>query len=199
MPSESPFDKLGRAISVTVQRRHPLFQGTWENAFTVAHAAVGEWRAWRALCDANGITDPLTLAEPDITGLVTLTSVDGLIDFTFDLGTTVLCIGGNLPGDNAEVIVTDTVAGEFDLQLRRVGEANLGPAVHLREVDWYDASGAAQPFRVALSTADLVHWVELEFTTDAWLVLWLARELRLTFDRQLTRVEVAVPAPELGT
>ncbi len=197
MASESPYDRLGRPVAnKPQQRRVPLYGGQFENAFTLAHRGVAEWRAWRQLCDTNEITDPLALSGTVVDGIGRLQSLDGAIDFTTDLGVAVTVAGGSATGSALELVVEDIAVGVFDLALRQIGASEAGTPIRLIEADWYDASGVPLSFRCILSTADAVNWIDLELTTDAWLIIWLAREIRLAFNGIPMRAEVRVPAPE---
>lgn len=201
-PSESPYDRQGRPIrNLPRQRRVNLVGNRWENAFTLAHRGVGEWRLWRSLCDLNGIDDPLEMRNGQAAPSGGLVSLDGQIDFSEDLGLNVGVVWHSQGiGNFARIEVTDVAVGVFEVRLRKNGE--LGPPAVVLEADFFDVSGTAQAQRIRLESADAVDWIDLRVDIDAWLVIWMARDILIGLDftrGEHSRTAVLVPAAELGT
>lgn len=201
-PSESPYDRLGRPTGrLPRQRRVELVGNRWENAFTVAHRGVGEWRLWRQLCDLNGVDDPLELRDAQAAPVGRLVSTDGQIDFSNDLGITVEVVWHSQGiGSFAQVEIEDIALGVFELRLRKAGQ--LGPATTVNLIDGSIQSLDGNTIRFRLHSADAVDWIDLRVDADAWLVIWMAREILIGLDFTRgthSRTSVLVPAVELGS
>jgi hypothetical protein len=162
---------------------------------------VGEWRLWRSLCDLNGIDDPLEMRNGQAAPSGGFVSLDGQIDFSEDLGLNVGVVWHSQGiGNFARIEVTDVAVGVFEVRVRKNGE--LGPPSVVLEEDFFDASGTAQAQRIRLESANAVDWIDLRVDIDAWLVIWMAREILIALDftrGEHSRTAVLVPAAELGT
>lgn len=205
-PSESPFDRLGAAREQERPRVRavPIIQGA--TIFALAHQALGEWRRWRELLEQSGVEDGFELGGellPDTLELYATTPLlDGSgsapLDLTAELGVALgLSWGaGALVGDGA-LVVEDVAFGSYTLAFRAPSEAEAGPAVALDDDDFLGADGSEQPVQLELTSASGAARVALSLDRDAWLVLWMARELLVRFaptparDVLLAPIEVA--------
>lgn len=194
MANEAPFDLLGVLVDEPrAERTIPLYGGEYENAFTVASRAFGEWRNWRELLENNGIADPLDLQEVQTKTEGVLTTDEG-VDLTAELGVPlrVLSASEGTTGD-VTLVVEDVAQGEFTLQVELTPGAP-GPPVTLLE-----SALLVGNTRVVLEGAGGSGFVQIEFDIDTWLVLWLARCITLTIQVEPTRFQVTVPTQSLGT
>lgn len=195
MASESPFDSLGTLVQDTRNEvRTPLYGGRQENAFTVAHRAVGEWRAWRALMELNDLVDPFDLSERETQPTGELLTLDREVNFTTDLGQQleVLEFTRGIVGD-VELRVIDTAENAFELTLSTTAMGSGAP-VALSTAD-FTLSGGFVELELPLPSSK---FVKVRFDLDTFLIIWLARAVGIGGVSLLTRAEVRVPPLLLG-
>ena len=201
MPSESPFDKHGRPIEDDPQQvRVPLYGGRYENAFTVAHRAVGEWRMHRALVDATDADDPLELRALTDDGVGRLIICDGDVDLTDELGlyATIRGRSSDLQG-HAMVHVEDVDVDVFEVSLMLDGEGPGEEPVTLRSNRFPAPDGDGDvPVGLVLTSEDKRQWLHIEIDADIWTCMWLHRCMPVYLTVVPTRFEAVVPALELG-
>lgn len=201
-PSESPFDRLGAAREQERPRVRavPLIQGA--TIFALAHQALGEWRRWRELLETSGIEDGFDLegrVYPDTLPLLTTTplldgSGDAELDLTATLGVrlTLIAIEGALAGDGA-LVVEDVAFGSYTIALRAPGDTDAGTPQAITDADFAGADGSLQAVRLELVSEAARARVVLEIDRDAWLVLWMARELTVRFVAAPARAALLAP------
>lgn len=201
MPSESPFDRHGRPVENDPQQvRVPLYGGRYENAFTVAHRAVGEWRMHRALVDSTGADDPLELRGLTDDGVGRMLICDGDVDITDELGLEVTILGRSPELRGYGMVAIDDVAPDvFEVSLQLEGEDPGETVVTLTSERFAAPDGdGGLPVGLVLRSEDDRHWLHIEIDGDIWTCMWLHRAMPVYFDVRPTRFEAVVPALELG-
>jgi hypothetical protein len=201
-PSESPFDRLGAAQGQERPRVRAvaLIQGA--TIFAQTHQALGEWRRWREVLEASGIEDGFdlgALSYPDALSLLTTTplqdgSGDAELDLTATLGVwfALIAIEGALVGDGG-LVVEDVGFGAYTIALRAPGDAVAGTPQAITDADFAGADGSLQAVRLELVSEAGRARVVLEIDRDAWLVLWMARELTVRFAATPARTALLAP------
>ena len=170
MASESPFDRLGTlVIDDRDEVRAPLYGGANENAFTVAHRAVGEWRAWRQLMELNGLADPFDLSERQVVPQGDIVVDDVNVTTDMGQGLEVLNFTDGISG-TLELRVDDVADGEFDLTLS-AGGLGAGAPVRVTEAD-FNLPGGFIELTLPLPSS---RSVTVRFDLETFLVLWLMR------------------------
>lgn len=201
MPSEAPYDRLGRPVEDDPQQvRVPLYGGRYENAFTVAHRGVGEWRMHRALVAATNADDPLELRALSDDGVGRLVICDGDVDLTDELGLFAVVRGRSpeLQGQG-QVHIEDVDVDVFEVSLMLDGEAAGEEPVTLTSSRFSSPDGSeSATVGMVLTSEDQRHWLHLEIDSEIWTCMWLHRCMPVYLNVRPTRFEASVPALELG-
>lgn len=188
MASESPYEALGRPLEQDPPNRSiRLFGGEAENAFTLAHKATGEWRNWRDLLDANGITDPFNIqgiqAQGDSRAAEFPEELD--VDPFAELDQEIRVIYASEPLSGPLWLKVEDVASGYEVSAGFGSGAYQDATLVVPDLLTQDV------FSVPLMTED--GCVELEFTSGGWLLFWLAREITLDTDFAASRDILLVP------
>lgn len=202
MASESPFDRHGRPVEDDPQmQRVPLYGGRYENAFTVAHRAVGEWRMHRALVQSTDADDPLELRALTDDGVGRMVILDGDVDLGEELGlhATIRGRSPELQGQ-AIVFVEDVDVDVFEVSLKLEGEGAGEHPVTITSGRFAAPDGNPDGVVVGLvlRSEDDRYWLHLEIDSDIWTCMWLHREMPVHLTVVPTNFEAVVPALELG-
>lgn len=214
--SESPFDRLGAQVADEPRvLLWPLSRSA--TIFGIAHTTLGEWRSWRDICDANGVSDPLDLEgveldlpadgapTPSPRSFEAIPSTDPPVSIDLasqdqlGVGPRVVEAQSSLFGE-CVLAVEDVDYEHFMLALRGPDEASFGEAVPVALADFEGVSaGSVRAIRRVLYSAS-GQAMMVEITLDAWLVLWLARywALVLTGSSEGARQALVVPTDESG-
>ena len=200
MSSESPFDRLG-ARALDAPRRARTIKGG-ENPLGLAHAELGEWRAWRELLDFNAVADPFDLTDATHSSAPRLLIESALVDTggiedvdlaaEIGVGASVVWASPELSG-RGELEVTDSAPGSYTLAFRAPGEGVAGAPLKVTDADLVEADGSARSWRGLLMSASGRYALDLGVTPDAWLVLWLARCAPIDFAPTPARSELLIP------
>lgn len=202
MPSESPFDKHGHPVTSEPQQvRVPLYGGRYENGFTAAHRAVGEWRMHRSLVDATDADDPLELRDLTDDGIGRLVICSGDVDLTSELGLYAK-VRGRTPElqGYAMVHVEDVDVDVFEVSLEMPGESPGADPITLTSSRFGAPDGDGEvPVHLVLTSLDNRYWIDLEIDSEIWTCMWLHRDMPVYLNVVPTRFEAVCPAYELGT
>lgn len=208
--SESPFARLGARVLEDVRSRvWPLERGA--TCWHIAHLELGDWRQWRALLEANGISDPLDLEgvalqldadapapAPFLFGGVP----DGAPSVSIDLASSdELGEGPRLVAASPELrglcylVIEDVTFDTFTLALRAPGASVAGVpvAVSLGDFEGITSDATSSVERTVYAANGAAAHVRL--TLDAFLVVWIAREwpMYLAPTGEAERTELVIP------
>lgn len=195
--SESPFNRLGRAVETDRLQRVELHGGPRQTAWSIAHRELGEWRRWADIAELNALEDVFDLLGREHPGQTSLITSEG-DDTSDDTGIVVelLTATPELAGD-AFIDVEDVEPGVFELRLRAPGEDAGGEVAVVREADFFDGQGDSVRVRRTLRSAAERFAVFIDLDIDALLMLWLFRPLALRCAPEATRTELVMPGREL--
>lgn len=211
--SESPFDRLGaQVLDDSRMVLWPLEGGARATIWAIAHQGLGEWRTWRAICDASGVTDPL-----DLEGAALLVPDDGApssapFDFpgvpdgapsvTVDLaGQDQLGVGPVVVSASPELLglcvlrIQDVTEDSFRLALRGPSSDTFGPDVDLELARFQGITEAETSLVQLLLYSAEGQALSLRLSLDAFLAVWLARFWPLSLSADLTSARAALLLP----
>lgn len=194
MPSESPFERLGRLTSrPRAEKRVRLYGGKYENAFTVAHRAFGEWRAWRDLCENNDVLDPLDLRASELEADGAFVIEDGLVNLTTRLGVEldIIAASETFP-EGAEIVIDGVSETQYNIFIRIDGADGPPTTLSFATI----SQGGEQTTRALGPNGE---FLDLRYDGDAFLVAWLMRCVPVAARSRPTVYELVAPALILGT
>lgn len=217
--SESPLERNGaQVLDEPRVALWPLSRGA--HIYQITHLTTGEWRLWRAVAEANGVTDPLDLeAAPLVEALegvpapapFAFPSVpEGGADVEVDLSAlTELGVGPEVVDASPEMRgvvylqVEDVAFGEYTVAARHADEAEWGQPVTLLERQFEGAVDTETREVVLYLTGATGGLLVIKLTLDAWLALWLARywplEILADDARGVAALAIPLDAGDLAT
>jgi len=195
--SESPFDRLGaRVIEQDKSIVWPLERGA--SVWLIAHLVLGDWRLWRDVLVSNNVADAL-----DLEGVAILSPLDTPAPAPFEFGGVPddapsqvidlaspdeLGTGPQIIAASPELrgvcvlVVEDVTFDTFTLAVRAPDASVAGDAVAVSLADFEGAvSDVTQVVERTLFAAG-GEVLQVRFTLDAWLCVWLARTWPVTVE-----------------
>ena len=210
--SESPFDRLGARVA---QQERSLVWSLERGAtvWVIAHLTLGDWRLWRAVMEANSVTDALDLEGVRVlAGAPASRAAPAPFAFASEppgappvvvdvasaaqLGQGPMVVGASPSLRGAcSLLVEDLDEATFTIALRAPGALVAGDAVTVSLADFEGVtSDVVQLVERTLFAADGAA-LQVRFTLDGWLCMWLARCWPLMVEGETfgERAELVIP------
>lgn len=189
-PSESPYYRHGAARDGAPLRERAIEipDSPYTTPMAVAHRGLGEWRLWRSVLEANGVTNPWDLpgmaqagpiesatAQEDLIGVDPLSELDALPELAYrSSGAPWLLQVRVVDTAEGHAISARVLSGSL---AEPTGAAGYGPATLLPPER---VTGETVTLTVRVPTtwdSGVLETVELTVTSAGWLVLFLSRSL----------------------